>query len=95
MTHVILKFSVFATLALAINLLLYHVLTSVTPSSPGPDPGLTPVALERLISTLARVAAIAPRLRPRSECGAPALQSLDCEKHTGLTGGVTFRFLRH
>ena len=87
MTHVIFKFSVFATLALAINLLMYHVLTSVSPSSPSLDPGLTPAALEMLISTLARVAATTPRLRPRPECRAPDLQSLDCEKHTGLTGG--------
>ena len=87
MTPGTLKFSVFATLALAINILMYHVLTRVSPSSPGRDPGLTPAALESLISTLARVAAIPPRLRPRLECGAPDLQRLDCEKHTGLTGG--------
>ena len=102
MTHGILKFSVFVTLTLTINLLIYHVLTSLTPSLSGPDLEadheaelarnlLSPPLLERLVSTLARVSALPPRVRPRTGCVAPALQSVACEAHTGLTGNVIRR----
>ena len=109
MTHGILKFSVFVTLTLTINVLIYHVLTNLTPSLSGPDHDrdhdhdhetdhetdheaelarnrLPPAALERLVSTLARVSALAPGVRPSPGCVAPALQTLVCEAHTGLRG---------
>ena len=119
MTHGILKFSVFVTLTLTINFLIYHVLTSLTPSLSGPneepdhkaDNGadqkpdhaqepdhetelarnrLSPAALERLVSTLARVSALAPGVRPSPGCVAPALQTLVCEEHTGLRGEYSY-----